>query len=164
MVASPYTIRNYLPSDFDNLISFFQKESSSSTLTPQRISDWLAWPGFTPVQDLFIVEIASRIVGYMNLRPELGIDRVILNCRLHHEHQRKGLSAVLLECAIRRAREIGAKFAHVDVMENNTIARKALEKHGFSPARQYYELKLALSHVDWQEAVSASKGCRHLLP
>ena len=164
MAASPYTIRNYLPSDFDNLVSFFQKEPSLITFTPPRISDWLSWPGFTPENDLFIVEFDGRIVGYMNIRPELSIDRVVLSCRLHLKHRRKGLAFTLLESAIHRAREIGAKVAHVDVMENNAIARKALEKHGFIFVRQYYELKITLSSVDWKEAESASHGCRHLLP
>jgi len=164
MTASPYTIRNYRPSDFDNLVRFFQAGPSVIQFTPQRVSDWLAWPGFIPEQDLFIVEIDNRVVGYMSLRSELGIGRVMLNCRLHHEHRRKGLASGLLECVIRRARQLGAVIAHVDVMENNAIARKALEKHGFEPVRQYYELKLALSRVDWEEAVSASQGCRHLLP
>lgn len=164
MTASPYTIRNYHPNDFDNLLRFFQSVPSAILFTRQQVSDWLSWPCFTPEQDLFIVESDDGIIGYMNLRPELNIDRVVLNCRLHPKNRRKGISGRLLESALRRANQLGASIAHVDVMENNEIARKALEKHGFKPVRRYYELKLSISRVDWEEAARASQGCRHLLP
>ena len=164
MTTSPYTIRNYRAADFDNLVYFFQAGLSAPQFTTQQVSDWLAWPDSTPEQDLFIAEIDGSIVGYLNLRPELGIDRVVIGCRVHPEHRRKGLSGRFLDYAIRRARQLGAMTAHVDVMENNEIARKALEKYGFEPVRHYYELKLTMSHVDWEEAERASQECRHLLP
>ena len=164
METSGYTLRNYRPSDFDGLVGFFQLESKPTSFTSQRVSEWLSWPHFSPEQDLFIVETETSIVGYMSLRPELEIDRVFITCRLHHNHQRKGLAAKLLECAMHRAHELNASVAHVDVMEDNTIARKALEKHGFSPVRQYYELKLDMAQADWEEAEKTSRGCRHLAP
>ena len=164
MVASPYTFRNYLPTDFENLVSFFQKELPSQLSTPQWVSDWLAWPGFAPAKDLFIVEVDNIIAGYICVRPELGIDRVFLGCRLASDHRRKGLAVILLNCALSRARELGATVAHVDVMADNSIARKALERDGFNVVREYYQLKIHMSNVDWEEAEKASRGCRHLLP
>jgi mycothiol synthase len=164
MAASPYTIRNYRHSDFDSLAHFILSEPYIRPATPQMVADWLAWPGISPEKDLFIVEIGNRIVGYMNLRPETDIGRVMLSCRLHADHRRKGLAAKLLECALRRAREWGVNFAHVDVMADNKVAIKALEKHGFKPVRQYYVLKLDMSRVDWDEAEQAARGCRHLVP
>jgi mycothiol synthase len=164
MAASSYNIRNYRPTDFDSLVRFFQSERPAITSISQRVADWLAWPGFTPEKDIFIVESNDIIAGYMSLRPELGIDRVMIGCRLRREYRRKGLSLRLLERAMSRARELGVGVAHVDIMQDNSGARKALEKHGFRPVRQYYELELDMSIVDWEEAKRASCECRHLLP
>lgn len=164
MAAASYTFRNYLSTDFENLVSFFQKELPSHLSTPQWVTDWLSWPGFTPGKDLFIVEIDNTIAGYICVRPELGIDRVVLGCRLGSDHRRKGLAVILLNCALNRARELGAAVAHVDVMADNSVARKALEKDGFEVVRKYYQLKIQLNKVDWEEAEETSQGCRHLMP
>lgn len=164
MTASPYAIRNYLPSDFDSLVLFFREESPSSHFTPRRITDWLARPVFSPEQDIFVVHVNNLIVGYISIEPELEISRVILDCRLHPDHQRQGLSARLLQCALERARELSASVAHVEVMEDNHTAVRALEKHSFRPVRHYYELKLDMRRVDWDEAEKSSRFCRGLLP
>lgn len=164
MAASPYTIRNYRHSDFDSLAQFILSEPYGRPAIRQMVVDWLAWPGFSPEKDLFIAEIEKRIIGYMILRPETDIGRVMLSCRLHSDHRRKGLAAGLLEYAVQRARELGIHYAHVDVMDDNKIARKALKKHGFRPVRQYYVLKLDMSRVDWDEAETIAHGCRHLEP
>ena len=164
MVASPYTFRNYLPTDFEKLVSFFQKELPSHFSTRQWVREWLSWPGLTPGKDLFIVEIDNTIAGYICVRPELGIGRVVLGCRLGSHHRRKGLALLLLNCALKRARELGAVVAHVDVMADNLIARKALERDEFKVVREYYQLKMHMSKVDWEEAEKVSQGCRHLMP
>lgn len=164
MNASSYHIRNYKASDFNNLVAFFQNEPSANLSTPQRVSDWLSWPSSSPEEDLFIVEHGNSIIGYINIRPELGIKRVLLFCRLNDAHRRKGLSSKLLECALKRSRELGATAIHVDVMQDNISAIKALERHGFTPARRYDEMKIDMSAVDWQQAEQAAIGCRNLEP
>jgi mycothiol synthase len=164
MPNSPYTVRNYRASDFDRLVRFFQAEFSDIPFTPRIISGWLAAPGFSPERDLFVAEMENKVVGYMSLGPELDIHRVVLTCRLSAEHRGKGLSGSLLVLAVKRARELGAGFAHADIMENNKAACRSLERYGFRPVRHYHELRLDMSRVDWSEAAKASRGCRHFIP
>jgi len=165
MKASSYIIRNYTPSDFDNFVLLSQEGVKSETyprpVSAQSIADWLAWPNFSPEKDLFVVEIDDNLVGYLSIRPELGIGRVIIFCWLHPEQRRRGIATRLLGHAVSRARELGVGAAHVDIMEDNSLARKVLLKLGFSCVRRFFELELDMSRVDWEEARQAARGCRH---
>ena len=52
---------------------------------------------------MFIVEIDKDIIGYKDVKPELNTGRVILDCRVHPQHRRKGLARKLIENATNRA-------------------------------------------------------------
>ena len=168
MTDSPYTIRNYQPSDFASYVLLSRQavkiEPYARPVSSQSIAEWLAWPNFSPEHDLFVVEMNGDIVGYLDIRPELGIDRVILNCWLLPEHRRKGLAGKLLECAIRRAKQLGVKAVHVEVVESNSDARTVLSKLGFNCIRDFHELKLDMSRIDWDEAEQVARECRHFKP
>ena len=165
MNTSPYTIRNYKPSDFDKLVLLSQEgvktEPYVRPVSEQAIADWLAWPNFSPEKDLYVVETDDSLVGYIDVRAELGIGRVVLFCWVHPQHRRHGLATRLLDYAVHRARELGASAAHVDIGENNSVARKVLSKLGFQCVRRFFELELDMSRVDWEEAQQTAQGCRH---
>ena len=161
-----YTIRNYQPKDFNKYvllrIEAEKLEPTGCCISPQVIAEHLGQPNYSPEQDLFIVEIDGNIVGYMDIKPELTTERVILDCWVHPEHRRRGLATKLLGCAIRRARELGARVAHVNIMEDNAVAQRVLSRLGFECVRRFLELRLDIADVHWPDIDQAALECRYL--
>ncbi len=162
----PYTVRNYRPADFDNYIRLSieaeKLEPTGRCISPQVLSENLGRPNYSPERDLFISQIAGKMVGYIDVAPELGIGRVILNCWVHPEHRRRGLAAKLLGYATYRAKELGAKAAHVNIPQDNTVAKRVLSKLGFRLVRRFLELRLDITKVHWQDIDQTALRCRHL--
>ena len=159
-----YTIRNYRPTDFDKYVQLTIEvetlEPTGRFTSPQLLRESLYRPNYSPEQNLFIVETAGSIVGCMDVAPEVKIGRVILNCLIHPDHRRRGLASKLLRYAIHRAQELGVKVAHVNIPQDNIIAKSVLSKLGFRFVRRFLELRLDISKVRWQESdQSAVKYC-----
>jgi len=168
MSNSPYTIRNYQPTDFDKYVRLSieaeKLEPTGRCVSPQVIAENLGRPNYSPERDLFISQIAGNIVGYIDVAPELGIGRVILNCWVHPEHRRRGLATKLLSYAVYRAKELGAKVAHVNIPQDNVVAKSVLSKQGFECVRRFLELRLDMAEVRWQDIDQPALGCCHLQP
>jgi len=166
MSNSRYIVRNYQPTDFNNYVLLNMEserlEPTGRHVSPQVIAEHLGQPNYSPEQDLFVVEIAGNIVGYIDVAPELTIGRVVLNCWVHPEHRRMGLATKLLSYAIRRAKELAAGVAHVNIMENNAAAKSMLSKLGFKCVRRFLELRLDIPQVSWQDVCQAALECCHL--
>ena len=166
MSNSPYAIRNYQPKDFDKYVLLSieaeKLEPTGRCISPQVVAERLGQPNYSPEQDLFVAEVTGSIVGYMDVAPELTIGRVILDCWVQLEHRRRGLAAKLLSYAINRAQELGAKVAYVNMMEDNVVAKSVLSKLGFSFIRRYFEFRLDMAKLHWQDIDQAALGCRHL--
>ncbi len=163
---SAYTIRNYQPKDFDKYvllnIEAEKLEPTGRCISPQVIAEHLGRPNYSPEQDLFIVEIAGNIVGYMDVAPELTIGRVILDCWIRPEQRRRGLATKLLGYATNRAKELGAKVAHVNIAEDNVITRRVLSRLDFNLVRRFLELRLDIADVHWSGINQAALECRYL--
>ena len=97
----PYIIRNYQPADFDNFVWLFQEaeklEPIGRYVSPQEITKNYARPKYSPEQDLFVVEMNGSLVGFMDIRPELSVGRIIVDCWLRPEYRKKGLATRLLD-------------------------------------------------------------------
>jgi ribosomal protein S18 acetylase RimI-like enzyme len=116
MSNPPYVIRNFRPEGF---ASYVQLNVEAEKLDPtgrctsaQALSEVLGRPNYVPGEDLFVVEAVEKVVGYIDVRAELGIGRVALDCLVHPEQRRRGLATELFHYASRRARELGARLAH----------------------------------------------------
>jgi mycothiol synthase len=151
MHDSSYIIRNYRTSDLEGLVRLEGEAqrlaADESYPFSHHISERLGRPNYSPEQDLFLVEASGKIVGYLNIVPEPGIRRVVINCFIKSEHCRRGLATKLLYNAIKRARALGARVAHVNVVEGNTLAQRVLDKLGFQQVRLFHELSLELSEI-----------------
>ncbi len=167
MNNSHYIIRNYRDSDFNTYLRLRNEAAKLGPypypLTPQSLRNNLARPNYSPERDLFLVELSGEVVGYLDVRPETKIERVILDCFIRPEHRRKGLAGKLLTHAENRANELGAKVAHVSVLEKNTIAQKASARLGFRLIHREHELRLALNETTVRET-PALFPIRHLQP
>jgi len=128
----------------------------------QALSEGLGRPNYLPEQDLFIAELTGKVIGYIDARAELGIGRALLDCLVHPEHRRKGLATGLFHHASRRARELGARVAHVNVLEDNVAAKALLSKLGFGFVRRFLHLTLELSEVHLPETEQGALSSRHL--
>ena len=166
MSAPFYTIRNYQPADFDKYLQLNSEaeklEPTGHRISPRGLDEHLGRPNYSPEQDLFLVEIAGNLTGYLDVLPELAIGRVILNCRVHPEHRHQGIATRLLDYALDRAKELGAKVAHVEVPQDNIVAKRVLSKLGFRFVRRFLHLKIDIAKVCRQDMKQATQGCRHL--
>jgi mycothiol synthase len=166
MSNHPYVIRNFRP---DDLQGYVQLNVEAERLTPtgrctspQLLAQGLGRPNCLPERDLFIAEAAGKVVGYTDVRSELGIGRAVLDCLVHPEHRRKGLATKLFDHASRRARESGARVAHVNVAEGNAAAKGLLSKLGFRFVRRFLDLRLELSEARLLAGEQVALPCRHL--
>jgi len=167
MSNSLYNIRNYQPADFNKyvlLIAEAEKlEPTGRCVSPRVVAEQLERPSYSPEQDLFILW-GEDIVGYIDVKPELTIGRVVLDCWVHPEHRRRGLATRLLNDAIYCARLLGAKAVHVSTREDNVVARKVLSRLDFSLIRRFFELGLDIAAVGELDMAQAVLGCRYLQP
>jgi len=166
MSNSQYTIRNYQPSDFNNYVLSHQVAEKLETVgrpaSPEALAEHFRQPNYSPTQDLFIVETAGNIIGYMDMVPEHAIGRIILYSWVHPEHRRKGLARKLLGYAMLRAKELEAKVLHINISQDNEIAKRVLSRLGFERVRHHLELRLDMDKVRRQDIEQAALGCRHL--
>ena len=162
----PYIIRNYQPADFDKYVLLRREaeklEPYRHPILSQAVAEIMARPDYSPERDLFVVLWNSSIIGWMDMVPELTIRRVLLNCWLRPEHRRKGIARRLVDFAIRRAGELGARVFHVNIDEKTATAGLALSRLGFECVRKFFEFKLDIAEFSCKEVERATQGCRHL--
>jgi mycothiol synthase len=165
--SSLYNIRNYQDIYFDKYVLLLTEaeklEPIGRCASPPVIANQLERPNYSPEQDLFILW-SNDIIGYIDVKPELGIGRVVLDCWVQPEHRRKGLATKLLSYATDRAKELGATVVHVSIREDNTVAMKALHRLGFSLIRRYLELGLDITRVGGIGKAESDPDCRYLQP
>ena len=161
-----YTIRNYRPADLDEYVQLITEaeklEPTGRCISPELISESLGRPNYSPEQDLFIVEIGGKIVGYLDITPEVLIGRIILNCFIYPDHRRQGLATKLFSYVKYRARELGVKLAHVNIDQDNATARNVLSRLGFSPVHRFLQLRLDMARVRQRDINKAALPCRYL--
>ena len=168
MNDSPYIIRNYNNSDYNDYVKLHIEATNlnpvSPYVSPQTISEELKRPGYSPEKDLYIAELAGEITGFMNLTPELETERVILECAVHPQHRRKGIANKLVDYATHRTKELGAKSMRVNIQQENTVAIIVLARLGFRAARQFLEMRILLPEAKLPEIPSGTYSCRHMHP
>ena len=166
MSQQTHEVRNYRPSDFDEYVNLHieaEKIDRSGLCTSrQTLREYLERPLYNPEKDLFIAEASGRIVGFLNITPELIMRRVLLDCLVHPQHRRKSLAKRLLERVTQRARELEVEVMHVNVLEENTAAREILSRFGFSIVRQFLEMSLSLSEAKLPDTLSSEFTLRYL--
>ena len=168
MVGGSFIIRNYSPDDFDK---FVQLQTESEQLEPtgrfisaRGLSDHLGQPNFTPQKDLFVAELKGELVGYLSITLEPGIQRVLLDGRVHPLHRRKGIATELFTRGLQRVNESGLKSAQVSVLETNSAARSLLNHLSFRFIRYFLKLRLDMNSAHLPAARESSTTSRRLKP
>jgi mycothiol synthase len=166
MINFPYIIRNYHPDDFAGYVQLNveaeELDPTGRCTSAQALSEALDRPNHVPEKDMFVAEAAGKVAGYIDVRSELDIGRVVLDCLVHPEQRRRGLATDLFHRASRRAREVGARVIHVPVLEDNAAAKGLLVKLGFGFVRRFLELKRELSKLHLPDEEQSPLTNRHL--
>ncbi|MBI2287506.1 MAG: GNAT family N-acetyltransferase [Chloroflexi bacterium] len=156
MNNSHYTIRNFQPADFDEFVRLSVEAEKLKPfrrfISPRIVAENLG----------FVIETDGNIVGYLDIAPNPGIGRVILDCWVQPEHRRKGLATRLVGYAMQRAKELGVKVAHVNITQENAVAKEVLSRLDFACVRRFLELRLEISEVCWTDFDPATLGYRHM--
>ena len=163
------TVRQYRASDFDGYVRLHSRAAGSSQVgrctSPQALAEGLSYPGFSPERDLFVAEAADgEIVGCIDVRPELDIGRAVITYLVHPAHHAGDMATQLFDSALRRASSMGARLAHVSVSEDDAAARGLLSGLGFTPARRFLEMSLALPGSSMGSPNRAEYRCRQFQP
>ena len=146
MANGSYTIRNYFPDDFDKYLQLRveseQLDPSGRFIAARDLSDNIGRPGFAPQKDLFVAESNAKLVGYLSVTLEPGIQRALLEGLVHPRHRRKGIATKLFSSNMQRVKASGVKAAQISVFENNAAAKNLLTKLEFQFIRNFFEMKL----------------------
>ena len=168
MTDLAHIIRNYHAEDFANLFQLgAEVEALEEAGWPgdlQDVLDDVRRPKHAAEKNLFVAENKGGIAGYVDITPELDIGRVVLRCLVHPEHRRKGLATELVGHAMNRIRELKIGLAHVNVSQDNAIARRWSSRMGFQCIRRFLELHLDLSVSHLQKTPLIIFPCRTLRP
>ena len=168
MNGGSYIIRTYSPDDFDKYLQLHveseQLEPSGRFISAQGLEDNLGRPGFAPQKDLFVAEFNAKLVGYLSVTLEPGIQRALLQGRVHPRHRRKGIATKLFSSSMQRVKASGVKAAQISVLENNTAAKSLLTKLECQLIRNFFEMKLDIHNTRLPAARRDSITSRRLKP
>jgi len=146
---STYIIRKYRIEDLDKLVQFRSEvERLGQIFSCTSLQDFvenLGLPNHIPEDNMFIAERAEKIIGYVDVMPELNIGRAVLSYLVHPKYDRMDLFHNLIECALHRSKELELDIAHVNFPYENGRAKRLFSKMSFHFVRQFLELKLDLS-------------------
>ena len=136
MPARSYSIRNYSSKDFEKFVTFCVETQALGEKEGRTVSALIRKkfkkPSYSPSQDLFLVLWQEKIVGFLDMTPELRIERIILDVFIHPRHRRQGLATQMYRDALKRAKRAEGKILHMCVPEKNRLCISFLKKLSFS--------------------------------
>lgn len=168
MSLYPYSIKNYYQNDFEKLVKFCRENNISGQEREEGASSFLEKklkrPCYSPSQDLFLAHWNKKVVGFLNVTPEMRIGRIILDAFVHPDHRRLGLATKMFNYGLKRAAIIQAKVVHVRLSESNVPAKALMRELDFTPARCFLELEIGLSETFRKAMPLSSVEISHFKP
>jgi mycothiol synthase len=130
-----FTIRPYMPeTDLSHLARALGEIESidhdGEDASEEYLRNALTWPNYRPSLDSWVAELDGKIIGYASAL-EQPSQECAMYAVVHPSQRRKGLGSQLLELALRRAREFGARKILIYANEHNTAANRFMEHHQF---------------------------------
>jgi mycothiol synthase len=108
----------------------------------------LSKPGYRVEQNLLFAELDGLIAGFINVIPELGINRAVLDYAFSPSYEINAVLPELIKAALARAQEIGATLAHVGVPFLQPEPVEVLTTLGFKLIRRFCDLQLNIADID----------------
>lgn len=141
-----HIIRNYRTEDRSRLIhlgkSFSKHGDARISGSFEMLDQMLKRPGYNIERDLFIAGMEHNIIGYINVIPETGIGRAVLEYFFHPAYCTGQIPGELIEAALRRAKKMKVRVAHVNIPSAEVTTVRIVEDHGFAPVRKFLEMHL----------------------
>lgn len=141
-----HIIRNYQKQDRSQFIhlgkSFNKYGAARISGSFEMLDQMLKRPGYDIEEDLFIAGMDYNIIGYINVIPETGIGRVILEYFFHPAYCTGQIPGELIEVALKRAKKIKTQVAQVNIPSAEVTTVKIVEDRGFVPVRKFLEMRL----------------------
>ena len=166
MAGGSFKFRNYSSDDFDRYLQLHvdaeQIDPSGGLISAQALSDHLGRPNFTPQKDLFVTEFNGKLVGCLSVTLEPGIQRALLDCRVHPLHRRKGVASKLFSSSMQRIRAAGIKTAQISISETNSAAKGLLNHLAFTFIRYFFKMKLDFNNIQLPAAGQGPTTSRRL--
>jgi mycothiol synthase len=161
-MCAKLTIRNCDPQDPRDAAAYEQLKEGEAFV------HLLSRPDYRVDKNLFYAEVSGIVVSYINVLPELGIERAVLDYGIAPSYSLEPIIGELLDRALERARELGVRIAHVSLpLAGSTKTKslsKLLSKLGFNEVCLYYELKLDVPKVGIASAGKSESEFQHLGP
>jgi mycothiol synthase len=166
-MSRKYAIRNYRDGDLPRIKRMLRNLARSTIQDGGLISDLeqrLIRPGYRPEENMFIVEAGRRCVGYLEIIPELNIDRVVLLFDVLKDWRVPEVTGPLFEKALDQSKRLGIHFAHIDVPAFDLETAVMLSAQGFYIVRSFYEFKLDVQQTAFEYEHDVSLRFGHLNP
>jgi mycothiol synthase len=112
----------------------------------------LTKPAYSVDENLFFAEMDGVIVGFVNVLPELGIGRAVLDYAVSPLYELETVLKALIKSALKRARQLGAAVAHLGIPSVETVPAEILSNLGLKPVRRFCDMQLNISDIDLEGA------------
>ena len=150
-------IVNFTGSRMTDLLGFIESQHSwnpqSRELGLSTFQESLGVPGLSPHDNCFLLEEDGRIHGFSLIFPELPIGRSVIEMGIDRDLEGGPQELGLIRRSVDRARELGAKVAHICVASDSSRA-KMLEAEGFSHVRVYWDMVWSQDRLQDQDVPS----------
>jgi len=112
----------------------------------------LTKPGYRVDQNLFFAESDGEVAGYINVLPELGINRTVLDYAVSPSQNLPAVLPALIRPALKRSKQMGASLTHMGIPVLETEPMAVLENLDFKPVRRFCDMQLNLADINLDNA------------
>ena len=145
-MGSRLTVRNYQPQEAGDAAAYERLKEGAVFV------HLLSKPDYRVEQNLFFAEAGEVVVGFINVLPEMGINRAVLDYAVRPLQNMRAVLRALIRPALKRAEQLGAGAAHLGIPSLEIEPIAVLEGMGFRPVRRFCDLQLSLYDIDLEGA------------
>jgi mycothiol synthase len=133
-------------------------EDTGDAAAYERLRDGVAFahllskPDYRVDKNLFFAEANDVVVGFINVLPELGINRAVLDYAFSPSQNLPAVLPALIKPALKRAKQMGAGLAHLGIPSLETTSAEVASNLGFKPVRRFCDMQLNVSDIDLDSA------------
>ena len=168
MSFNQWTIRNFQPGDLAAYLRLHREseklDRAALPVSEALLTEALGYPAFQPENDLFLVQDAAHVIGYVRVLLEPGIGRALVNGLVHPRHRRKGIGSALFSRAVRHAQDAGVGCVQISIAENNAGAKQFCVRLGLRFIRCFIGYRLNLAGARLPEIRTNGYIFRNLRP
>ncbi len=139
-------VRNCQPQDAGDAVAYERLKEGAV------FAHLLTRPGYSVSQDLFFANANGVTVGFINVIPELGINRAVLDYAVEPSQDLKSVLTAIMQPAQERAKQLGAALAHVGIPALEMEPVDVIQSLDFKLVRRFCDLQLNISETGLEGA------------